>query len=121
PVRQPDIPESTGFAAPTMACDGHHVFVVFGNGDLAALTIDGAPAWFKSIGVPKNMYGHASSLAVWPGKLLVQLDQDEGAPGGSKLLAFDCATGRLLWERTKPTHGSWATPVIVEAAGKAQI
>ena len=27
----------------------------------------------------------------------------------------------MLWERTKPTHGSWASPIIVEAAGKPQI
>jgi len=121
PVEQPEIPEMTGFASPTMASDGRRVFVLFANGDLAALTFDGAPSWSKSVGVPKNAYGHATSLAIWPGKLIVQLDQDEGAPGGSKLLALDCATGRLLWERRKPTHGSWATPIIIEAAAKTQI
>jgi outer membrane protein assembly factor BamB len=121
PVKQPEVPEMTGFAVPTTACDGRNVFVLFANGDLAAFTLDGAPAWSKNIGVPKDTYGHATSLAIWPGKLIVQLDQDEGAPGGSKLLAFDCTTGRQLWERSKPTHGSWATPVIIEAAGKTQI
>jgi len=121
PAPQPEIPEMTGFASPTMASDGRRVFVLFANGDLAALTTDGAPVWSKNLGVPKNTYGHAASLAIWPGKLVVQFDQDEGAPGGSKLLAFDCATGRVLWERNKPTHGSWATPIIIEAAGKTQI
>ena len=121
PAQQPEIPEMTGFASPTMAGDGRRVFVLFANGDLASLTTDGVPVWSKNIGVPKNAYGHAASLAIWPGKLIVQFDQDEGAPGGSKLLAFDCATGRVLWERNKPTHGSWATPIIIEAAGKTQI
>jgi len=121
PAKQPEVPEMTGFAVPTMACDGRLAFALFANGDLAAFKLDGTPAWSKNIGVPKNMYGHATSLAIWPGKLIVQLDQDEGAPGGSKLLAFDCATGRQLWERSKPTHGSWATPIIIEAAGKTQI
>ncbi len=121
PARQPEIPEMTGFAAPTMATDGRRVFVMFGNGDLAAFTFDGAPVWGKNFGVPRNMYGQASSLAIWPGVLVVQLDQDEDAPGGSKLLAFDCATGRTIWERTKPTHGSWSSPVIIEADGKPQI
>ena len=121
PAQQPEIPEMTGFASPTMASDGRRVFVLFANADLAALTVGGAPAWSKNIGVPENTYGHASSLAIWPGKLIVQLDQDEGARGGSKLLAFDCATGRLIWERRKPTHGSWATPIIIEAAGSTQI
>jgi outer membrane protein assembly factor BamB len=121
PGKTPEISDTTGFAAPTMATDGRRACVLFANGDLAAFNFNGAPVWSRSIGVPKNMYGHAASLAIWPGKLIVQLDQDEGAPGGSKLLAFDCATGRPLWERSKPTHGSWATPIIIEAAGKIQI
>ncbi|MDW8310998.1 MAG: PQQ-binding-like beta-propeller repeat protein, partial [Verrucomicrobiales bacterium] len=121
PAVQPEIPEMTGFASPTVACDGRRVFALFANGDLAAFTLDGAPVWAKNLGVPKNAYGHAASPVVWPGRLIVQLDQDEGAPGGSKLLAFDPASGRLLWEARKPTHSSWATPIVVEAAGRPQV
>jgi len=121
PAKQPEIPEMTGVAAPTMATDGRRAFVIFANGDLAAFHFDGTVAWAKNVGVPKNMYGHASSLAVWPGRLMVQLDQDEDAPGGSKLLAFDSATGRLVWERARPVHDSWASPIVIEAAGKTQI
>lgn len=121
PVPPPDVPELAGAAAPTMACDGRRVFVIFSNGDLAALTLEGAPVWSKHLGVPKNTYGYTASLAVWPGRLIVQWEQEEGAPGGSKLLAFDCATGRLLWQRNKPTHDSWASPIIIEAAGKPQV
>jgi len=121
PARPPDIPEMTGLTAATMATDGQLAFAMFANGDLAAFKFDGTLAWAKNLGVPKNMYGHAASLAIWPGKLVVQLEQDEDAPGGSKLLAFDCATGRTLWEHSKPTHGSWASPTIIEAAGKTQI
>lgn len=121
PAKQPEIPEMTGVAAPTMACDGQRAFVIFANGDLAAFTFDGALAWSKHLGVPKNTYGYAASLAAWPGRLIVQWEQEEGAPGGSKLMAFDCATGRLVWERSKPTHDAWASPIIFEAAGKTQI
>ncbi len=121
PTKQPAIAEATGVAAPTMACDGRRAFAIFANGDLAAFTVEGSPVWSKHLGVPKNAYGHAASLAIWPGKLVVQWEQEEGAPGGSKLLAFDCATGRLLWERNKPTRDSWASPIIFEAAGKMQV
>ena len=121
PVEVPEIQEMTGYAAPTMAADGQRAFVIFPNGDLAAFNFDGSLAWAKHLGVPKSMYGYASSLAIWPGKLIVQWDQDEGAPGGSKLIAFDCATGRQLWERAKPTHGSWASPIIADVAGKPQV
>ena len=121
PPKLPEIPEATGCAAPTMATDGQRAFVMFVSGELAAVNFDGTIAWAKHLGVPKNMYGHATSLAIAPGKLIVQLDQDDGAPGGSKLIAFDTSTGRQLWERAKPTHESWASPIIVTAAGKAQI
>jgi outer membrane protein assembly factor BamB len=121
PAEVPEIQEMTGYAAPTMATDGQRAFVIFPNGDLAAFCFDGSLAWAKHLGVPKSMYGYASSLAIWPGKLIVQWDQDEGAPGGSKLFAFDAATGRQLWERAKPTHGSWASPIVADAAGKQQI
>ena len=121
PAKPPEIPDATGHAAGSMATDGRRSFVMFANGNLAAFNFDGSSAWVKHLGTPKNTYGHASSLAIWPGKLIVQFDQDEGAPGGSKLLALDCATGKQLWERSKPTHSSWASPIIVEVGGKQQI
>jgi outer membrane protein assembly factor BamB len=121
PLEVPEIPEMTGYAASTMATDGQRAFVIFPNGDLAAFNFDGSLAWAKHLGVPKNMYGYAASLAIWPGKLIVQWDQDEGAPGGSKVFAFDCTTGKTVWEKAKPTHGSWASPIVVEAAGRQQI
>jgi len=121
PAEGPEIPEMTGYAASTMATDGERVFVLFANGDLAALRFDGSVAWARYLGPLQNMYGHASSLAVWPGTLIAQLDQDEDAPGGSKLLAFEAATGRVRWEQGKPTHGSWVTPIVIEGAGVAQI
>ena len=31
------------------------------------------------------------------------------------------ASGRVLWERSRPVPASWATPIVVEAAGKTQI
>ena len=121
PAKLPEISEATGWAAPTMATDGRRAFAMFVNGDVAAVNFDGSVAWAKHLGVPKNMYGQASSLAIRPGKLIIQLDQDEDAPGGSRLLALDCATGRQLWERSKPTHGSWASPIIADAGGQTQI
>jgi outer membrane protein assembly factor BamB len=121
PAKQPEINEQPGFAAATMATDGRRVYVFFANGDLAALTMDGTPAWSKNLGVPKNPYGHAASLAVWPGRLIVQMDQGEAEAAASKLYAFDGASGRVLWERSRPVPASWATPIIVEAAGKVQI
>lgn len=120
PARLPDLPESTGFAAATMATDGRRVYVIFGNGDVAALTLEGVPVWSQNLGVPKNAHGHATSLITWQGRLIIQFDQGE-SPGLSRLYALDGATGRQVWQRSRPVPSSWATPIVIEAAGKAQI
>ena len=117
----PEIQEETGYAASTMATDGRRVYAIFGHGHLAAVTFDGKVAWAKHLGVPKNPYGYATSLAVWQGRVIVQFDQGDSEPVNSKLLAFDGATGRQVWEKARPVSSSWATPIIVEAAGKTQI
>lgn len=121
PANPPKIMDETGYAAPTMATDGRRVFVIFANGDLAAVAFDGTVIWSKNLGVPKNQYGHATSLAVWQDKLIVQLDQGESGPANSRLTAFDGATGKVVWEKARKVPGSWASPIVVEAAGKVQI
>lgn len=121
PAKPPEIPDSTGFAAATMATDGARVYAIFANGDLAAFSLDGALVWARNLGVPKNPYGHASSLTTWQGRLFVQWDQGEAEQSLSRLYAMDGVTGREAWQRTRPVSASWATPVVVEAAGKPQL
>jgi outer membrane protein assembly factor BamB len=116
-----NIPEDTTYAASTMATDGHLVYAMFANGDLAALNFDGAIAWSKSFGILQNSYGFATSLAVWQNQLLLQLDQGDSEAAGSKLISLDGASGSPLWERPRQVPASWATPIIIEAAGKTQI
>jgi outer membrane protein assembly factor BamB len=121
PPKIPDVPEDTGWAAPTMATDGRRVYAIFANGDLGALNFDGSVAWTKYLGPLKNPYGYAASLAVWGNNLLIQLDQGDARAAGSKLISLQGATGRLLWERSRPVPASWATPIVIEAAGQTQI
>jgi outer membrane protein assembly factor BamB len=121
PAQPPEIPEGTGYAASSMATDGRRAFVIFGTGDLAAFRFDGTLAWAKHLGVPKNQYGHAASLVMWQDRLLVQLDQGEAAQNRSRLFAFDGATGRVVWECTRPVPESWATPCVAETPTGPQV
>ena len=116
-----EVPESTGYAASTMATDGRRVYVSFANGDFAAFTLDGKPVWSKSFGPLKNPYGHATSLATWQDRLIVQLDQGDAEDNRSKLYALDGRTGQIVWQRPRNVGASWATPIVIEAAGRAQI
>ena len=121
PAAAQEVPDETGYAASTTATDGRFVYALFVNGDVAAVSFDGAVAWSKALGPLNNPYGHATSLAIWPGKLIVQLDQGTGSGANSKLVALDAQTGRKLWERGRLVSATWATPIILEAAGQTQI
>ncbi|MBI5690405.1 MAG: PQQ-binding-like beta-propeller repeat protein [Verrucomicrobia bacterium] len=121
PAQAPEISDQTGYAAPTMATDGVRAYAIFATGELAAVNFDGSLAWAKHLGVPKNLYGHATSLAVWQGRVIVQLDQGESGPANSRIMAFDGVSGKQLWEKARSVPGSWSSPIVIEAAGKTQI
>jgi outer membrane protein assembly factor BamB len=110
-----------GCASPSAATDGRHLYAIFGNGDVAALDLGGSVIWTKFLGSIKNSYGYAASLAISGRSLILQLDQGDSPTAGSKLLALECTSGRPLWERSRPVSESWATPIIVDAGGQAQI
>jgi outer membrane protein assembly factor BamB len=119
-AKPPQIQETTGYAAPTPATDGRHVFAIFANGDVAAFDYQGRLAWPRSLGLPENPYGHAVSLLTYQNLLLVLWDQSE-KPGKSKLLALDGATGRTVWEQPRPVRCSWSTPIVARCGGRQQL
>jgi outer membrane protein assembly factor BamB len=121
PAKAVEVPEDTTYAASTMATDGRRVYAIFGNGDLGALNFDGSVAWTKYVGPWRNSYGYAASLAVWGNDLVAQLDSGDTQAQGSKLISLQGASGRVLWERSRPVPASWATPIVIEGAGKKQV
>jgi outer membrane protein assembly factor BamB len=120
-ARPPKVNEDTGFAAPTTASDGRRVFAIFANGDLAAFDVAGKPAWAKSLGMPENTYGHASSLVTYKNLVLVQFDQGSMKTPKSKLLAFDSATGKPVWQTDRPVPNSWSSPIVIRVGDRDQL
>ena len=117
------VSRDTGFAAPTMATDGRRVYAMFAGGDVVAFDFLGNEAWSLSLGIPKNHYGHASSLATYKGRVIVQFDQGQGIAKDdrSKLLALDGATGRTVWQVTRQVPAGWCSPIVVEHKSRPQI
>lgn len=113
--------EQTGFAASTAATDGQRVYAIFANGDVAAFDFAGKKAWARSLGIPKNAYGHASSLAMYEHLLLIQLDQGAVKDKLSKLLALDGATGNTVWETPRAVPNSWPTPLVIRVGDRPQV
>jgi outer membrane protein assembly factor BamB len=117
PATPPKEYPETGLAAPTMAVDGHRVYAIFGTGDLIAFDLDGTRIWGRNLGVPVNPYNHSSSLVVWQEKLVIQYD----TRAGGRMLTVNTATGKTIWDITRPVQISWASPVLIQEDGKIQI
>lgn len=121
PSEVPKVMEATGLAAPTAATDGRRVYAVFANGEIGAFDFEGRLRWQRSLGLPKNAYGHASSLAVHQGLVLVQFDQGTRAEKLSKLIALEAASGQTVWEAAREVPNSWPSPIVIQVDGQPQI
>jgi outer membrane protein assembly factor BamB len=112
----PEVMDQTGLAAPTPTTNGRHVAAVFATGELVVVDMEGERVWARHLGVPENAYGHASSLMSHGDLLFVQYDQEVG----SKLLAFDLASGEPAWEAERGAI-SWSSPILVDNAGRMEL
>ncbi|NPV47083.1 MAG: PQQ-binding-like beta-propeller repeat protein [Armatimonadetes bacterium] len=118
----PEVSPDTGYAAPTMACDGKRVFAAFANGDIVGLDLDGKLLWSKALGRPENVYGHAASLATYRNIVIVQMDQGSSADQNqSYLLALDVETGKNVWRTDRPTPNTWTSPIVINTGQRAEI
>ncbi|MBN1590938.1 MAG: PQQ-binding-like beta-propeller repeat protein [Pirellulales bacterium] len=117
----PQVMEDTGFAAPTMAVDGRRAYAIFANGDVVAVDFDGNVVWSRSLGIPDNAYGHASSLAMYRDRLLIQFDQGADDDQLSKMIALEASTGRPVWQVKRPVANSWSSPIVVQQGDQAQL
>jgi outer membrane protein assembly factor BamB len=108
-------------ATPTPVTDGKRVCAIFTNGDLACFGFDGERVWAMSLGNPDNLYGHASSLAMYQNLLLVLFDQGTAEDGLSQLVALEAPTGRTVWRTKRPVPNSWASPIIIDTGTREEI
>jgi outer membrane protein assembly factor BamB len=107
-------------AVPTPATDGKLIYVLFGTGDLAALDMDGQPAWIRSLaqeyGPFRNRWGMGTSPILANDTLFVQVDHWSQ----SYLLAVEPKTGANRWKANRPGSVNWTSPMIVKVKGKLQ-
>ena len=113
----PKVNGETGFAAPTLTTDGRRVYAIFANGDLIALDFEGKKVWAKNLGLPKNHYGHSSSLIMYRDLLIVQYDQS----GNTNVMAFAGKTGEQVWKTNRDVKITWASPILVNTGKQMEV
>ncbi|NVO09658.1 MAG: PQQ-like beta-propeller repeat protein [Bacteroidales bacterium] len=117
PLKAPDVQGDTGQSAPTISTDGKRVYVIFANGDIMAVDMNGTRVWAKNLGVPQNHYGHSSSLIAYKNLVIVQYDQRTNP----RVLALSSATGDEVWSTPRKVKISWSSPIIVNTGIRAEL
>ena len=106
-------------ASASAVTDGEHVIASFESRGIYAFDMTGKLAWQKDLG-DKQMrmeFGEGSSPALYKDRLFVVWDHQ----GESFIVALDKRTGAELWRAKRDEIDSWATPLVVESGGKAQV
>lgn len=109
-----------GYAAPTPAADEKHVFCVFGSAVIAALSHDGVIAWRKELKPYTFDVTVGTSPVLFENTVLMLCALARGED--SRLVAFNKEDGATAWQTPLPHTGfAHSTPVLIHAAGRAQL
>ncbi|MBP6784754.1 MAG: PQQ-binding-like beta-propeller repeat protein [Verrucomicrobiales bacterium] len=108
--------------------DGTLVFAWHGNAGLHAYDFEGNEKWSRDLGTDyAHIWGpHAASPVLLGSGLIIH-----AGPGPvAKLIALHKDSGKTIWETdldafesadAKQFKGSWATPLVIDNAGRAEI
>jgi outer membrane protein assembly factor BamB len=107
------------WASPSIVTDGTHVIASFESRGIYAYDMKGTKIWEKDLGdkTMRNQFGEGSSPALHGNTLVVVWDHQ----GASFITALDKRTGAERWRVARDEIDSWATPLVVEHAGRAQV
>ena len=113
--------ENATWASSSPITDGERVFAYFESFGLYAYDMTGKLLWSKDLGDKRmrNQFGEGSTPALHGNTLVIVWDHLNG--DGSFIVALDTRDGRELWRVPREEIDTWATPLIVEVAGRAQV
>ncbi len=107
------------WASSSAVTDGEHVIASFESRGIYAYTVDGTLAWQKDLGDKsmRNEFGEGSTPALHGRHLVIVWDHQ----GQSFIVALDKRTGEELWRADRDEIDTWATPLVVDVAGRPQV
>ncbi len=117
----PKLPESTkvrdhGYAGPTPATDGKHLYVFFGKSGVLKFDLEGNQLWRADVGSKTHGWGCGTSPVLFENLVIVNASVESGS-----LVALSKASGQEVW-RAGGMRASWNTPHLVTTAdGKQEL
>ncbi len=110
----------SSYAASTPVTDGKHVYAFFGAEGLYAYDVKGKFAWKADLGKLATVgMGTGTSPVLYDNLVIVQCDEENG--DASFIIALDKKTGKEVWKTPRKIQVSWATPLLVRAAKRAEL
>jgi outer membrane protein assembly factor BamB len=108
------------YASSSIVTDGVHLFANFESKGLFAFDMEGKLVWEKDLGDKRmrNQFGEGSTPALHGNRLVLVWDQQGGQ---SFVVTFDKRTGEEIWRANRREIDTWATPLVVENGGRAQV
>lgn len=106
-------------ASPSIVTDGQILIASFESRGFFAYDMNGSRLWQQDLGDKRmrSEFGEGTSPALYKDKLYVVWDHQ----GESFIAALDKKTGKEIWKTARQEIDSWATPLVVEAPGGAQV
>jgi outer membrane protein assembly factor BamB len=110
---------NNSWASASAITDGTHVIASFGSRGLYCYDMEGTLIWERDLGDmrTRGSFGEGSSPALFGNTVVVTWDHE----GQSFIIALEKTTGEELWRKNREEPTSWATPLIVEHAGRHQV
>jgi outer membrane protein assembly factor BamB len=110
----------SSLASSTVACDGKRVFINFLNDGAiytTALSREGKQLWQTKVSDYVLHQGFGSSPAVYQSLVLVSADNK----GGGTIAGLERTTGKIIWKQDRPKFPNYASPIILNTAGRDQL
>ncbi|MEM7235312.1 MAG: PQQ-binding-like beta-propeller repeat protein, partial [Planctomycetota bacterium] len=105
-----------GYAAPTPATDGKHLYVFFGRSGVFKFSLDGKKIWQSSVGTGTHGWGCGTSPLLHENLVIVNASVESGS-----LVALSKETGKEVW-RNGGMKRSWNTPHLVRLeSGRTEV
>ena len=107
------------YASSSAVTDGEVLIASFESRGIYAYDMNGKQLWTVDLGDKRmrNEFGEGSTPALHKERIFVVWDHQ----GESFIAALDRKTGKEVWRKNRQEIDSWATPLVVEHGGKAQV
>lgn len=108
------------FASSSPTTDGERLYVWFGSaGWMFCYDLEGELLWKRELGQVemRRSFGEGSSPVVHGDRVVLSRDNE----GQSYIVALDAKTGEVTWKVDRDEQSAWATPLVIQHNGRAQV